>query len=73
MNDSRAAAIPPRPVGDQPEVVELLARLIRAETANPPGDVRPAAGVLAEPSALDALTGTRIRVPAPSVIVSTVA
>jgi acetylornithine deacetylase/succinyl-diaminopimelate desuccinylase-like protein len=28
------------------EVVGLLARLLRADTSNPPGDVRPAAGVL---------------------------
>ena len=48
MIDSRPAAIPPRPVGDQAEVVDLLARLIRADTGNPPGDVRPAAAVLAE-------------------------
>ncbi len=39
---------PPRPDGDPAEVVDLLARLIRADTSNPPGDVRPALAVLTE-------------------------
>ena len=44
MRDDRWGSAP-APAGD-PAVVGLLARLIQADTSNPPGDVRPALAVL---------------------------
>jgi acetylornithine deacetylase/succinyl-diaminopimelate desuccinylase-like protein len=47
-SSAHPAAGPPLSEGGGAEVVELLARLIRADTSNPPGDVRPALAVLME-------------------------